>query len=321
MKISLVSIITAGTILLFTTPVFAQNARKLTDTQLALNEQAIEAQQNGDLDKALQYVQSMIELGEADALWLQLGRLYELQGKCIGAMDAYEHVKTAPPTEDVPHDVILQKLIDNSDSLKQTCSAVLVFDCKMPDMNITVDNDKTIACSSAPIYVTPGRHTIHAQSQQTSNIVNITLSLEKSKVMSIEVTDTGYSFEGSHLGKPYTIAGWTLLGSGVALAAAGGAVYGVAHKDFKQKSDDTRMLCSQDPLNADCKFADKTNNKYIAAYTLMGVGGAVALTGAALLIVNAIKNNKADESYATTPLFITPYFGPEHNGVEFIYQF
>ena len=84
---------------------------KLTPEQIALNEKAIEAQKVGDYAKAQHFIESMILIQETDISWMQLGRLYEFQGKCLMSQEAYNHVRTAPPTKAVPHAVVLGQLI------------------------------------------------------------------------------------------------------------------------------------------------------------------------------------------------------------------
>ena len=83
---------TLGIVMTFSSTSWADNFVKLTEQQIELNNQAIEAQQEGDLLKAQKLIESMILLGETDVAWLQLGRIYEMQKKCIGAMDA-DHEK------------------------------------------------------------------------------------------------------------------------------------------------------------------------------------------------------------------------------------
>lgn len=311
---------TLGIVMTFSSTSWADNFVKLTEQQIELNNQAIEAQQEGDLLKAQKLIESMILLGETDVAWLQLGRIYEMQKKCIGAMDAYDHAKRAPSTMDVPHDVVLQKMLDNEDSLRQTCSSVLVFDCKTPNMTITVDDDLPIKCNSEPHYVTEGRHNVHAKTDKGSSVVTVTLSLEKTKVMSVGVAgEIGDYDEEVQSIQNYSIAGWSLLGGGVAIATVGGVILGVAHKDYSDKSDQRKNLCNLDPLNDSCRFADDANSKYKAGYALIGVGSAVAVAGAALLVIWALKDDEM--STAASDLQFTPYFGIDNTGFELTYHF
>ena len=119
------------------------------------------------------FIESMILIQETDISWMQLGRLYELQGKCLMAREAYGHVSMAPPTKDVPHATVLEQLIKYQKNYQDTCSATLILECQTDNMTITIDNDKAIPCSNEPIPVTPGAHTIQARTAYGSTILHL----------------------------------------------------------------------------------------------------------------------------------------------------
>lgn len=352
MRKAIVFIALVSCSLLLTTTVMAKGGNnetrgyfKLTADQIKWNNEAVEAQRKGDYAKAQHLMESVILLGETDVNWMQLGRLYDLQGKCLLAEDAYKHVIDAPSTVDIPHETVLKKLIEYQNDHQQTCSANLVLECKAPNLTITVDEDKTLPCTSEPLKITPGEHQVHAKTSYGSNTINVYLLANKTLITTVNVVDyEKLAYESGTLhtfdeleqlqaaSRNYKIAGWTLLGSGILLATTGGIVYAVGHQQFENDKDtpfknlsngcnvNNTINCSDDTIKAYNKIVDDANKKYYATYTLIGIGSAAAITGSVLLIVDAFKHKNLNSSY-TNEFQITPYFGIDQAGMGLTYSF
>lgn len=318
---------------------------KLTAEQIKWNNEAVEAQKQGDYAKAQHLMESVILLGETDVNWMQLGRLYDLQGKCLLAEDAYKHVIDAPSTVDIPHETVLKKLIEYQNQHQQTCTANLVLECKAPNLTITIDEDKTLPCTSEPLKITPGEHTIYAQTNYGKKTLNVYLLPNKTLISTVNVVDyeklayesgTIHTFDELEqlqaTSRNYKIAGWTLLGSGALMAITGGIVYGVAHNNIGNKeksiykkypSCNNNNISSKECTDPRTEINNERNNankKYKASYALIGIGSAAAITGSVLLIVDAFKHNNLNSNY-TTELQITPYFGTNQAGIGMTYSF
>ena len=81
--------------------------------------------------------------------------------------------------------------------------------------------------------------------------------------------------------------GWTALGVGVAAGAAGGLCYGLA----AQSHDEYQAAAT----GADARrLRAETERRDLAGHVLVGVGGALAVTGAALLIWDAVAADGGD---------------------------
>lgn len=296
---------------------------KLTPEQIALNEKAIEAQKVGDYAKAQHFIESMILIQETDISWMQLGRLYEFQGKCLMSQEAYNHVSTAPPTKDVPHAVVLDQLIKYQKTHRDTCSATLVLECKSPGMTVTIDDDKSMPCSSEPFMVTPGNHTIKAKTNYGESTLNIYLLSGKTLITAVEVVNyemlayqSGAIYDDETLqrinqtSQKYKIAGWSLLGGGLAMATAGGVLYGLTYKEMQDKR-------KTDGADSDAyrQYYNDNKSRTTTGAILLGIGSGAALTGCVLLIVDAFKNRNRSEALTDRSWRLTPYTAPNATGI------
>ncbi len=310
---------------------------KLTAEQIKWNNEAVEAQKQGDYAKAQHLMESVILLGETDVNWMQLGRLYDLQGKCLLAEDAYRHVIDAPSTVDIPHETVLKKLIEYQNQHQQTCTANLVLECKAPNLTITIDEDKTLPCTSEPLKITPGEHTIYAQTNYGKNTLNVYLLPNKTLITTVNVVDyeklayesgTIHTFDELEqlqaTSRNYKIAGWTLLGSGALMAITGGIVYGVGHNKINGYKKDHNYCneCYPTKIKEYNDEIDSYQDKYYnSTYALFAIGGAAAITGSVLLIIDAIKYGDLNTTYTNNSFQFTPYFGTNRSGFNATFNF
>lgn len=98
---------------------------------------------------------------------------------------------------------------------------------------------------------------------------------------------------------------WVLIGSGAAVAVAGGIFHGVAHS----KNDDLygAYKHSADPSGAkkeyNAAYDDEVLPKEIAAYVLYGAGGAAVVAGVIVMAVkHARSDGEEDSSVSMTPV-------------------
>jgi tetratricopeptide (TPR) repeat protein len=91
--------------------------------------------------------------------------------------------------------------------------------------------------------------------------------------------------------RPLKITGWTLFSVGAAMAIGGG-VFGLlatsAHQDFEGEGLSEARL----------DLRDDVRSRSLAADVLLGAGGAVAVAGATLLIIDAVRRGGADPGAA-----------------------
>jgi len=87
---------------------------------------------------------------------------------------------------------------------------------------------------------------------------------------------------------------WSLIGSGAAVAVAGGILHGIAYSRNESIYSDYKY--SETPTTAeddyDAAYEDDVLPKEIAAYVLYGLGGAAVVTG---VIVLAVKQGRSDD--------------------------
>lgn len=117
-----VCVLAAG--LLATSTAFAQDesAAEPSSRQVALNARAVEAIENGQYSLAINRLEESLELGPLNITYLNLGRAYQLMGRCAQAIEAYEKVEGAPHVPRPEHRVILAKTSTYLDETRTTCT-------------------------------------------------------------------------------------------------------------------------------------------------------------------------------------------------------
>ena len=120
-------------IFLFSTPALAKKKPKpktlvvekveFRPEQVILNAQAAQATNNGEYEKAELLFKATLEIEEFDLTWLNLGRTYARQGKCLDAREAYQKVRTTRHVDEVALDDINSALTRFETELNEMCAA------------------------------------------------------------------------------------------------------------------------------------------------------------------------------------------------------
>ena len=289
--------------------------KSFSPEQITLNNQAVEATDAKDFAKAEQLYIANLTLGEFDLTWLNLGRTYAKQGKCLEARDAYARV---PASEKV---VNKGKVVDLTEiyaqytqELEEQCNAPVTFKCETPEMVVSIDGGAAFPCDAAQSYlIEPGMHTFIGSlpngssarvtaSVTTEMIVEIELVTEKEVVEVERIVEVEENWQKKS--RIYSITGWSLLGIGAAV------VIGCAIGQVYIQSQYDRL----DPHNA-----GRLYNHYYSSFIGTGVGAALALAGAGLLIADHIKygslNKTATETPASAGWFPSLVFSPGTAGM------
>ena len=95
--------------------------------------------------------------------------------------------------------------------------------------------------------------------------------------------------------RPTRALGWIALGSGVAAGIGSAAAYALAHKSY----DQYQTTDSESDANA---FEDEAKSRLLTSRVLLGVGSALAVTGATMLIVDLVRAKKSPSNRAAVPL-------------------
>ncbi|KIG18124.1 hypothetical protein DB30_02011 [Enhygromyxa salina] len=114
-------------------------------------------------------------------------------------------------------------------------------------------------------------------------------------------------------GRGLIITGGVLTGVGVGVAAIGGVIFGLRASDSSSQLDSVYNGGNPERVTLEqARTIDSNGNTAQLNQVLtISVGGAVALTGVALLAVGLVKKNKAAGAHAT----LVPSFGSGHAGL------
>jgi hypothetical protein len=96
---------------------------------------------------------------------------------------------------------------------------------------------------------------------------------------------------------PVRTWGWIALGSGIAAGIGSAAAYGLARSAYH----DYQKAPTESEANVSKRAAQ---DRLLTSRVLLGVGSALAITGATLLIADAVKHKKTSSNSATEPLIV-----------------
>lgn len=307
---------------------------KFSDEQIALNNQAVDAGNAGDYKKAEQLFMAMLQGGEMNVIWGNLGSVYAKQGKCIEAKDAFERVWKTPKITEIPAETIEQGAAQALENLKRQCSATVVLKCSPTDMTVAFDDGREFSCSSEALAVTPGKHVVLGKTSYGFNRVVVNAIAGETTYQTVEVidyeriaSDAGVSPEQlRQRSRTFKIVGYTFLGVGIAAAVTGGALLLDGYLGYHREIDAYFESIGSEGKHADAKLArDKAQTKYNAAYGLFGVGGAMIVAGIALTVYDALKiRPRIEEFEERVPAFswtVSPVISSEISGFAFTGQF
>ena len=301
----------------------ASDGLDMREDQQMLNDQAAEATRNGDYAKAEQLFLAMLAIQELDFVYMNLGRTYFKEGKCLEAAEAYSKVARAPHFVGYERDMIRDTTAKFVSDLDNLCSAKIVMTCNPADMMVSIDGGKEMKCNSTPLSLTPGRHSLYGRTSYGFNTVTVEATASQTTEAKIEVID--YEAIAAEAGVSpeiirkksilFKALGWSFFGVGVAAGVTGGVLLWHYHKEW----EDYR---AQNPTDGG-KDQKKEQAKVNGMIGLLAAGSGIAVTGVILLIVDAVKIQpqlKMIES-KTSSFHIDPVLSPDYNGMMMTFDF
>lgn len=299
---------------------------KFSDEQIMLNNQAVDAGNAGDYKKAEQLLMAMLQGGEMNIIWGNLGSLYAKQGKCIEAKDAFERVWTSPKISEIPAETIEQSAAQALEKLKAQCSANVIIKCSPADMKLTFDDGNEFTCSSEPLAVTPGKHYVLGKTNYGFGSIEALAVEGETRTYNIEIldyeriaTDAGVSPEKlNKRSKAFKGVGYSFIGIGAAAGIASGVLMWYADKQNTDAIKKNRQAPNEATQNAAKKQYDDSKVMLNASYGVVAASGALLVTGIILVVYDALviqpriqefEKNKTDFSWTVSPAVSTEFAG------------
>lgn len=282
-----------------------------------------------DLGEALrQYLEIRIEYAGPEVDY-SLGRAYQRMNQCSQAQHYYTQVMVA---YDLPDDNAIYKRAVNAFDEIAACDAwqKVTVECAVPIGGYAIiDGERISECWDRPYSFSDGEHVLTLVDAQGHKIekkittktgeapMKISLVFpEKKKVVEKEVEVERRVVEKERF---HPALYWGLITGGAAIVAVGGfmGAYAGAAKVDEQKYADLygRALSESDReiYNKRRKDAhDDVKMRNTVMYTLVGIGGATAITGAILAILSAVSDKEIVELDETSA-----FVAPSDGGVTF----
>lgn len=171
-------------------------------------------------------------------------------------------------------------------------AALLRVESKTPKVSVVVDG-ALVGAAPAERTLIPGKHVLRAEAPGYKPFEQeVTLGPGEQLVVHADLVEAlaARPLAGKSATTRLTaqqIAGWTLVGTGAALAVTGSVLFALAARDNKAAGDlDLTDFETPDAYNEEYdSLIAKRDRKAIASYVTWGVGGAAVLTGVVLLLV------------------------------------
>ncbi|MEL6181195.1 MAG: hypothetical protein AAFS10_19720, partial [Myxococcota bacterium] len=122
------------------------------------------ASNEGDYAKAVRLLKVSLDLGATNVTYLNLGRALQKAGECEEARHAYDKALLAPPVENPSPDKVRAIAFKYQQELNARCSGMLIVTCAPETTQLRIDGGKPMACDSAPLALSPGKHVLEGES-------------------------------------------------------------------------------------------------------------------------------------------------------------
>lgn len=284
-----------------------------------------------DMNEALrQYLEIRVQYAGPEIDY-SLGRAYQRMNQCEKAQYYFTQVMVA---YDLPEDNPVYTLAVNAFDEIASCGAwqQVTVECSVPvGGRLVIDGEQLSECWDRPYSLNDGEHKmelIDKDGKKIEKIITTKSGEEPTKVeiaFPAEVKEFEKVVEVENVvteeEKFHPALYWGLIAGGAAVVAIGGFLNGYAG-DAKV---DEQMYAYMHALSTSEKnreyYAKKRDDAHnsvkarnIAMYTLIGVGSAAVISGAALAIVSAVSGK---ERVAVDDDRVKAYFSPSADGVAF----
>lgn len=279
-----------------------------------LYEQARSAYDRGDYATAAQLLQQAYELDPDPNLLWNIGRSHERAGELAEAILAYQDfIAKAPAAEE--RSQAQQRLFKLKADFGQ---GWLTVRANVGDAMASIDDGPPQAMPLERKMLPVGEYWVEIRAPgRTSSKTRVTLASGEETVIAAELprmgsgqdatiamSGTGASGGPTDLKTP----GWVTFGIGVAVAATGGVLLGLAHADANEVNDASTVQVDGETVITGVSrsraqdLSDSADVKSAAGVGLLAAGGASLLTGIILLSVDAANDTQS----ARSDFHITP---------------
>lgn len=183
---------------------------------------------------------------------------------------------------------------------------------------VMIDDEKMSSFGDREYSLPPGEHVFKlfsrdgksvevkftAENSGKTETISLSFPPEKVEVENVVAVEHNYYYQERFHPALY----WGLIAGGVAVVAVGGFMSGIANSayaDEQKYADRYAVLKNESDKKKANDARDKVKNVNIAMYTLIGVGAAAAVTGAALAIVSAVSEKERIEDNSFNA-YVTP---------------
>ena len=281
---------------LFALPVVAQTI-ELTETQLKNNEEAIKHLTDGNLEAARSKLELSLRIGEANIIYLNLGRTLQKMGDCMGARENFQKARTAPKVQRPTTAEIEAVLSSYESELPEVCPGRLTVTCSPQSMQVLLNGETAMVCGEE-MEIAPGSHNLIGRVDDVVDEKTVEVAegqaVAVSLTVSVPVKDESVPpvVVQPDSGSTRMTLGWVALGTGVALIGVASVFDNVLMQTQLEAaeaavSDANAAQNATEYNQARSDYAearDEFDSLKTPTLVLFGVGTAALVTGVVLLV-------------------------------------
>lgn len=268
-------------------PAFADGFAEVSPGQRQLNDEAVAAVGDGDLEKAVRLFRASLDVGELNITWLNLGRTLAKLGRCSEAVEAYDKTLVSPQVAQPSPEEVRAIIGRYRVELEGQCDGEVKIACDPVDVEIRIDDGPWGSCPTDPVTLTAGGHLIEGRLGESTVQTQVEVrGLQRGNVSVSLFVAAGPSLPEqtaapAEPGFAYSAWGWSTLGTGMAVLAAA-LVFDVVVVQSDVDALEAGDFGTQGEFDAFKKDLETEQTLNLVAF---GIGGALTVSGLALLLL------------------------------------
>lgn len=254
--------------------------------QLSLNDDAVRAIIQEDYARAVALLEEASALGELNVTYLNLGRAYQMLGKCAKAKEALGNALTAPRVRKPSPAFVKKKVAEYREELPETCPSEKPAEtAAKPEDKETADEDPSKDAAEAKDEAKPDKAVAANKTKEKAD--------QPEPIEPPQVEESGSN-----------ITGWVLTLSGAAVAAGGGTLFLLAEmeRDPIRSQPERGDGVVTDRTMRDAQAAESRANMYdTVGVAALATGTTVAGVGLYLLFSGDAEADASTVSVGVAP--------------------
>ncbi len=136
---------------------------EMTSRQQTLNDDAVDALDEGNYETAISLLSASLQLGELNVTHANIGRAYQNLGACQEAQTHFDAALEAPAVERPTPEQVAGAIERYRAELRETCPGYLEVECNPEGIALYIDDEGPFTCGEEPLEFEGGTYTVRGE--------------------------------------------------------------------------------------------------------------------------------------------------------------